>query len=369
MLFFLFLLTSCWKPAPSNQATATPTSMEPVPTSLPPVSTPQPVSIWIDPAFPYASGADLTLPDGYEISKTAEEAAIKLSAKADEPFTEQVFALVAPFFTLTDGISAQQLMNLWQKGQAIPDGPDSLLVDDSAALGFEYLWGKPSSRVYPTNPNDMLSKAQRSKRTWVLIPFDQLDPAWKVIAIDGDNPLWKEFNPSRYPLRLEFGWIGAEQTLEPLRKANPFPTTNRFPDHLTTVMVTGTTALVRGTGALMELHGMTYPAGDIGPWLQNADILHISNEIAFAKNCPPQSNWDGLAFCSQPRYIELLEEIGTDVVDLTGDHFADWSEQAMRDTLQMYATRGWLVFGGGENLEAGRQPALFEHNGNKIAFL
>ena len=51
-------------------------------------------------------------------------------------------------------------------------------------------------------------------------------------------------------------------------------------------MLTGVTALVRGTASLMEGQGMTYPAQEIGDWLREADILHISNEVPFAENCP-----------------------------------------------------------------------------------
>ena len=37
------------------------------------------------------------------------------------------------------------------------------------------------------------------------------------------------------------------------------PSGNRDADKLTTVLVTGVTALVRGTAYLMETNGMTYP--------------------------------------------------------------------------------------------------------------
>jgi hypothetical protein len=112
--------------------------------------------------------------------------------------------------------------------------------------------------------------------------------------------------------------------------------------------MTGVTALVRATAYLMERDGITSPAEYIGDWLREADILHISNEIPFASNCPfPDPQQAGLRFCSAPRYIKLLEEIGTDVVELTGDHFADWGADATLYTLEMYRERGWPYYGGG----------------------
>ena len=128
--------------------------------------------------------------------------------------------------------------------------------------------------------------------------------------------------------------------------------------------------MVRGTAWKMEKKGILYPAEDIRGWLREADILHISNEIPFDPDCPPPDpKYAGLIFCSNPRYIALMEDIGTDVVELTGDHFADYGPEATLFTLDLYRQEGWPYYGGGANAEEARQPVLFEHNGNKIAFL
>jgi poly-gamma-glutamate synthesis protein (capsule biosynthesis protein) len=144
---------------------------------------------------------------------------------------------------------------------------------------------------------------------------------------------------------------------------------NRIAEHLTTVLMTGVTALVRGTASWMEYYDSTYPAMFIGDTLREADILHISNEVPFAEKCPYPYPWDGLVFCSRTKYIGLLDSIGTDVVELSGDHFQDWGEDAMLLTLKMYDERGWPYYGGGHNRAEAEKPALFENNGNKIAFL
>jgi poly-gamma-glutamate synthesis protein (capsule biosynthesis protein) len=98
--------------------------------------------------------------------------------------------------------------------------------------------------------------------------------------------------------------------------------------------------------------------------------LHISNEIPFAEGCPfPDPASESLIFCSRDKYIELLEFVGADVIELTGDHFQDWGDEAMLHTLDLYDQRGWPTYGGGENLEDARQPLLLEHNNNHIAIL
>ena len=64
-----------------------------------------------------------------------------------------------------------------------------------------------------------------------------------------------------------------------------------------------------------------------------------------------------------------METIGTDVVELTGDHFGDQGPEAMLYTLEMYNQRGWPYYGGGADRTDAQKPVLFDHNGNKIAFL
>jgi poly-gamma-glutamate capsule biosynthesis protein CapA/YwtB (metallophosphatase superfamily) len=73
--------------------------------------------------------------------------------------------------------------------------------------------------------------------------------------------------------------------------------------------------------------------------------------------------------CSDPKYIELLEDIGTDIVELTGNHFQDYGSEATLNTLDMYDTRDWVYYGGGRNQLEAQKPIVITHNGNKLAFI
>ncbi len=117
--------------------------------------------------------------------------------------------------------------------------------------------------------------------------------------------------------------------------------------------------------------GITRGADVIGEVTREADILHISNEVPFAVDCKdPVPKLSGkLSFCSKDSYLALLEAVGTDVVELTGDHFQDWGEAALEHTLELYQQKGWQYYGGGLNIEEARKPLKLEINGNKIAFL
>ena len=310
------------------------------------------------------------------VADEESQADIRITTLGDQPLSAWIFTLAAPFPTITDEVRAEELVSFWRTGRLISGGPQSLLVDESTRAVLASIWGEPSRRVRVLPSNQLLDVAWQEMNAWAVLPFEELEPRWKCISVGGQNPLHKDFDPDSYPLTVNFGVSGDPDQVAEISNqhgagsaAPLLPETNRRADHLTTLMLTGVTALVRGTAAYMENFGMDYPARDVGPWLREADILHVSNEIAFAENCPSPSNWDGLKFCSQARYIQLLEDIGADVIDLSGDHFADWGPEAMLFSLDLYRQKGWPVYGGGANIEESQKPALFEHNGNKIAFL
>jgi poly-gamma-glutamate synthesis protein (capsule biosynthesis protein) len=223
--------------------------------------------------------------------------------------------------------------------------------------------------------------AAQAQLSWqpvmALIPFEVVEPRWRVLAVDGQSPIHNDFDVTAYPLVVPISIAGSPELVDlVLAESSPdvhvpiVPASNRDADRLTVVALTGVTALVRSTAYAMEIHGITYPARDVGPLLRAADIAHISNEVPFAEGCPePDPNYASMRFCSQDEYIELLEEVGADVIELTGDHFHDWGSEAMLHTLDLYNARGWGYYGGGANLADGQKPLLIEDHGNRLAFL
>ncbi len=55
-----------------------------------------------------------------------------------------------------------------------------------------------------------------------------------------------------------------------------------------------------------------------------------------------------LQFCSNPAYIALLEDVGVDIVELSGNHLLDYGPADLLYTLDMYDQRGWKYFAGGQ---------------------
>jgi capsule synthesis protein PGA_cap len=218
--------------------------------------------------------------------------------------------------------------------------------------------------------NDMLDYAWAHRPVLAIVPFESLDPRWKVLPVDGLSPIHKDFDLANYRLKVLISLNGDPNLVELIKSNFEIPSTNRDPQKMTIVAMTGVTALVRATAYEMEKNGITYPDHDIRDELLSADITHISNEVPFAANCPyPNPTQADVRFCSRDAYIQLLEDVGTDVVELSGDHFQDWGTEAMLHTLDLYRERGWLYYGGGANLMEGRKALLMENNTNRIAFI
>lgn len=368
-LLLSFILAGCTSVALPSSGSPTgnssPTPFQPLRADTPAA----PPAVWVDPAAPAALTA--ALPTDLPRSADADSAAYHLRARI--PHTGEstangstwVYVLAAPFPTLADGITGAELSAAW-KGSP-PGGwqgvPFLLSADTLAALTV--LWGEPAANAVRVLPADqILQTAWDEQHAWALLPFEALEPRWKVLTIDGISPLQTSFDPTNYPLTVKFALDGGSLP------DGTLPTTNRDPQKLTTLVMTGVTGLGRAVGARMDANGVDYPARDIGDWLRSADITHISNEVSFATDCPPSDPYQtSLRFCAQPRYFDLLTGLGVDVVELTGNHNLDWGPEAASYSLQLYREANIPVFGGGADQAAARQPALIEHHGNRLAFL
>jgi hypothetical protein len=343
------------------------------PTLLVPTPQPSP-SIWIDPELPSGLSGRASLPPGYQTADSREAASFRLEPGEGLTVSRWVYVLVAPFPTITDGVGLDRLQGAWRGEDGRPFSGRPLLLDRAGLRALTTLWGPPAPGVFELRQaNELLDAAWENKPSWAVVPFEDLDPRWKVLEIEGMSPIQKGFNPESYPLTVSYSLtseIFEESSLQQAAGYLSLPPSNYILEKKTTLAMTGVTAMVRCTANTMDRFGINHPAGEIGDLLRGADLTHISNEIPFAEGCPPQRCLqDGLIFCSHPKYIELMEYIGTDIVELTGDHFADWGDEAMYFTLEMYRERGWLYYGGGANLEEGRRALLIEHNGNRLAFL
>jgi len=325
--------------------------------------TPEPDLLWISPSAPEYL-RQVALASDLPTVNDAENATIRLdiSRPTDSQTSSWIYALVVPFPTLIDSVTLVDVQNAWAGSPSGPLIGKPIWMSETTLAAFSESWGPPVADSFRVSPaNELVDSVWADPQGWAIVPFEELEPRWKVLSVDGQSPVRNDFDPASYPLKINF-------SLQPA--AFPLVPTNRDPNKLTVLAMTGVTALVRATADRMERYGVLYPGEEIRTELRAANITHISNEISFMEGCPRPDPWtNSLQFCSDPSYIALLEDVGTDIVELTGNHLLDYGPDATLSTLDMYDARGWRYFGGGRNLLDSLQPALMEHNGNKLAFI
>jgi len=330
--------------------------------------TPSPL-LWRTPALPEAL---LSQTDAWDIPLTDDPAQasilLDMATANAEAGTTWIYALVAPFPTVTDGVTLDDLQAAWNASSPGPWAGSPLWMAESTQNALTAVWGEAASGAVQTAPaEELVDRMWQNQPSWGIVPFEALDPKLKVLAVDGQSPIHKDFDSTTYPLKIEFVLTSLTDLLP---AGLQLPPTNHDPSKLTTIILTGVTALVRATAYIMETKGVAYPGRDVRDLLRQADITHVSNEIPFHTGCDfPNPSRSKLVFCSHPKYIELLTDIGTDVVELTGNHFADYGPEAMLETLAIYNAHNLPYYGGGADLEDAHKPLLLERNGTKFAFI
>lgn len=369
----LLLLSGC-SPAPETQAPSVelPTSTQlPASASTPTLtSIPRPAAIrlWASPALPAAllEPARLVTHLGELLVEWVEDpalAAVRIEPNPDRPLARWTYAVVAPFPTVEDQVSLQELRRAWTGDES------AVYVSDPVQTALAPLLGSEPA-VRTAAEEELLNSVWEARNAYAIVPFERLEPRWKVMRLNDSSPLDWNFDPQSYPLAASFGLSGDPEVMDLLEPLLDWPQTNRDPSKLTTVLMTGVSALVRATAWRMDRYGADYPGQQIADVMRQADITHISHETAFSVDCPPPDPIQtSLRFCSAPRHLPLFVGLDVDLIELSGNHLADWGTEALLYTLDLYDQNGFETFAGGRNLSEARLPAIVEHNGNRLAFL
>ncbi len=239
------------------------------------------------------------------------------------------YALIAPPFEPTLDVSLARLRSLWR------DGVITASEDTGAVLA-----------------TSLGARGSAAPGTWSIVPVGELDPQWTVVTVEGAHPL-----------------VGAGPLVVPLCGRAEAPVTNLDPAHLTTVVMSGTTALTGRTAERIDAQGIADTVRYIKPFFASADLVHVSNEVAFVKNCKPRTGQKELIFCARDRYVALLEALNVSLIELTGSHLTDYGHRSLERTIDMYEQRGWRWYGGGRTQLEASASQIIEHHGNKLAFV
>ena len=275
-------------------------------------------------------------------------------------------AAVAPFSTVQDDVSIAELRLRWQ-GR----GGGPLIVEADYISELEVVFGEEADdSVHFASSSSLPALLEATAGAIAIVPFENLTPVLKVLHLNGINILSNSFSATAYPLTVVVAVTGSDgETIADAMRPHITQPTNRNSEELTTLVMTGVTAMARVTAARMDANGFDYPARVIAPTLRAADITHASNEVPFLQDCVADPSLNNMILCSDPEYWAALAAIGTDIVGLSGNHVNDFGRDGARESIGWYRQNGIQIYGAGLNEKEACTPLLMTHNDNTFAFI
>ena len=262
-----------------------------------------------------------------------------------------LYALACPFKTVADEITYDEFVSTINQSGEANNGINAVYFSPSAAQDLGSIHQDWNLSI-DENAAEKITDASGSL-TCAVIPFEELTPEMKYIRVGQEHYPWdKEYDPAGDVLAIP---------------AQP-GTYDRT--KLTTLLMTGTTALVRTTSYKMFVNGPLYPAELMKPVFDDADITHVSNESSIWSLCPDPLNTFGIMqFCTQENAYDLFDYLGVDVIELSGNHLRDYDWMPLLEMLNKFDEKEYHYYAAGRNFEEAARPLFMEHNGNNFVFL
>ncbi|MCD8196061.1 MAG: CapA family protein [Lachnospiraceae bacterium] len=100
--------------------------------------------------------------------------------------------------------------------------------------------------------------------------------------------------------------------------------------------------------------------------MQNADLFLLNEEFPFSLRGEAKEGKQ-YTFRTDPKYVSILQDLGTDIVTLANNHALDYGQDAFCDTLDTLNQAGITYIGGGYDLTEASAPAVYTVNGQSFA--
>jgi len=200
----------------------------------------------------------------------------------------------------------------------------------------------------------------QTKETY-LIKSTDLDSTVKLLAVD-DNYYLDSLTSGAIFRYLTFDSRDTSEAIALVSASYAYE--NFSNENILSFAQTGVTALSRGMySKLKKVGSAAYFAEKIQDFLSSKDLTHISNEASFS------SSASGSNICSAWDMFSAIEAIGTDIVELTGNHNNDCGAKSNLESIAYYKEKGIMTVGGGENATAAAVPLEISKKNTNITML
>ncbi|MCR4891795.1 MAG: CapA family protein [Lachnospiraceae bacterium] len=102
--------------------------------------------------------------------------------------------------------------------------------------------------------------------------------------------------------------------------------------------------------------------------MKDADICMINNEFPYSNRGTPTAG-KKYTFRARPETVNMMVDMGVDIVSLANNHAYDHGKEALLDTFDTLDSVGIHFVGAGHNLDEAKKPVYFIAGGMKIAFV
>lgn len=100
--------------------------------------------------------------------------------------------------------------------------------------------------------------------------------------------------------------------------------------------------------------------------MQKSDFFMLNHEFVFSLRGEAMAD-KKYTLRNDPKYVKILQELGTDGVTIANNHILDFGQNAFLDTLDTLQNAEISYAGGGRNLEEASAPIIRNINGHSIA--
>lgn len=102
--------------------------------------------------------------------------------------------------------------------------------------------------------------------------------------------------------------------------------------------------------------------------MRSADIMMLNNEFTYSTRGTKTPN-KSYTFRADPSRVEILKEMGVDIVSLANNHALDYGMDALLDTFDTLDGADIDYVGAGENLDRAKAPIYYTVGDKKIAYV
>jgi poly-gamma-glutamate capsule biosynthesis protein CapA/YwtB (metallophosphatase superfamily) len=266
-------------------------------------------------------------------------------APSNDSLVSEIFVPVTNIYSVRQKLTSEELITSDIK----------LYADSSISADFVNTLGLTSDKVELASGEII----EPEPESIAFVPIDNLAEGLKLLEFDNQYYL-DTFSSGALFREASFEGQGASALagLE-LNK-------NLKKEQILKSNITGVTALTRVM--LRKLNSVADPlyfAKEIGSFLADADLTHVSNEVSFKEDC----SYNETLFCSPSEFIETLKASGVDLVEITGNHNNDFGATNNSNTINLYKSLGWGVVGGGLDEQQAKAPYLYQNKNTSITYL